>query len=51
MAEHASKDIRNVVAVGHGGSGKTTLLDQMLFKAGEVTRAGSVAERNSIFDF
>ncbi len=51
MADYASKDIRNVVALGHGGTGKTTLLDQMLFKAGAVTRAGSVAEKNSIFDF
>ena len=41
MAEHVSKDIRIVIAVGHAGSGKTTLLDQMLFKASEVTRAGS----------
>ena len=51
MADYVSKDIRNVIAVGHAGSGKTTLLDQMLFKAGAVTRAGSVVEKNSIFDF
>ena len=51
MAKYATKDIRNIVAVGHGGSGKTTLLDQFLFKGGEVNRAGSVDEKNSIFDF
>ena len=51
MPEYTSRDIRNVVAVGHGGTGKTTLLDQMLFKAGAVTRAGSVNEKNSLFDF
>ena len=51
MADHSTKDIRNIVAVGHAGSGKTTLLDQILFKAGAVTRAGSVDEKNSIFDY
>jgi elongation factor G len=51
MPEYTSKDIRNIVAVGHGGAGKTTLLDAMLFKAGAVTRAGSVAEKSSVFDF
>jgi len=51
MSQYSTKDIRNVVAVGHGGTGKTTLLDQILFKAGVVTRAGNVDEKNSIFDF
>ncbi len=51
MPDYTSKDIRNVVAIGHGGAGKTTLLDSMLFKAGAVSRAGSVTEKNSIFDF
>ena len=51
MAEYASKDIRNIVAAGHGGVGKTTLMDHILFKAGQVTRAGSVDEKNSVFDF
>ena len=51
MPEYTTRDLRNVVAVGHGGAGKTTLLDQMLFKAGAVTRAGSVNEKNSLFDF
>lgn len=51
MADYTSSDLRNIVFVGHGGSGKTTLCDQVLFKAGAVTRAGSVDEKNSVFDF
>jgi len=51
MPKYTTRDIRNVVTVGHGGVGKTTLLDQVLFKAGAVTRAGSVNEKNSVFDF
>ena len=51
MADYATTDIRNVVPLGHGGVGKTTLLDQILFKAGAVTRAGSVPEKTSVFDF
>jgi len=51
MSPYTSSDIRNVTFVGHGGCGKTTLCDQILFKAGAVSRAGSVEEKNSIFDF
>jgi len=51
MGDYRSNDLRNVVFVGHGGSGKTTLCDRILFEAGAVTRAGSVDEKNSIFDF
>ncbi len=51
MAEYTTKDLRNIVFVGHGGCGKTTLCDQILFKAGAATRAGSVDEKNSLFDF
>lgn len=43
-------DIRNVALVGHNNSGKSSLADWMLYKAGAVPRAGSVADGTSVFD-
>ncbi len=43
--------IRNFVIAGHAGCGKTTLSDRLLFKAGAVSRAGSVADGSSVSDF
>lgn len=43
--------IRNFAIAGHNASGKTTLCDQMLFKAGAVTRLGSVDNKTSVSDF
>ena len=44
-------DIRNLALVGHGAAGKTTLADAMLFKAGAVTRRGSVDDGTSVSDY
>src|SRR5438132_476032 len=49
--KHAVGDIRNVALVGHGAAGKTSLADALLFKAGAVTRRGSVDDGTSISDY
>lgn len=51
MANYTVADIRDIAFCGHGAAGKTTLLDTLLFKAGAVTRQGSVDEKNSVCDF
>ncbi|MDX1666418.1 MAG: elongation factor G, partial [Saprospiraceae bacterium] len=45
-----TKDIRNVVLLGHPGAGKTTFSETMLFEAGEIKRRGTVEEKNTISD-
>ncbi|MEQ1826223.1 MAG: elongation factor G [Pirellula sp.] len=50
MSKYASENIRNIVLVGHGAAGKTTLADQLLFKSGIGSRAGSVDDGTSKLD-
>ena len=46
-----TKDIRNVVLLGHSSSGKTTLAEAMLFEAGGITRRGKVEESSTVSDY
>lgn len=46
-----TKNIRNVVLLGHSGSGKTSLAETMLFEAGAIQRRGNVLEGSTISDF
>lgn len=50
MKVYATENIRNIVLLGHAGSGKTTLAECMVFEAGEITRRGTIQERNTISD-
>jgi elongation factor G len=43
--------LRSVVLAGHTGSGKTTLAEQLLFRAGAVSRLGRVEDGTSHLDF
>jgi len=47
----ATKDIRNVVLLGHSGSGKTTFAETMLFESGAIKRRGSVENQNTTSDY
>lgn len=47
----STKDIRNVVLLGHSGSGKTSMIEAMLFEAGAVNRIGTIDEGNTVSDF
>ncbi|TXB65576.1 elongation factor G [Phaeodactylibacter luteus] len=46
-----TQNLRNVALLGHTGSGKTTFTECMLFEAGDITRMGSVEERNTQSDY
>ena len=50
MKEVQSKDIRNVVFLGHGNCGKTSLLEDALYHTGHAKRRGSVDDGTSILD-
>jgi len=47
----ATKDIRNVVLLGHSGSGKTTFAETMLFESGAISRRGTIDNQNTISDY
>ncbi len=50
MKIYDTKNIRNIVLLGHASSGKTTLAECMLFEGGEVSRRGTVQDQNTISD-
>ena len=51
MADYSTKDIRNILILGHSGCGKTSLGESLLFNAGAIPRAGSVDDGTSVSDY
>jgi elongation factor G len=51
MARTPTSKIRNIAIVGHEGAGKTTLVEACLYKAGVLTRMGTIKEGNTVSDF
>jgi len=50
MKVYDTKNIRNIVLLGHASSGKTTLAETMLFEGGVISRRGTVQEKNTVSD-
>ncbi len=50
MKVYDTKNIRNIVLLGHASSGKTTLAECMLFEGGEISRRGMVQDQNTVSD-
>ncbi len=51
MAEITTKNIRNVVLLGHGGSGKTSIAEAALYLAKATDRLGKTTLGNTVCDY
>ena len=51
MKVYQTKDLRNVVLLGHGGAGKTTVVEALAHVTGTTTRMGKVDDGNTISDY
>ena len=51
MKVYETKDIRNVIIMGHGGAGKSTVVEALAYVTGVTSRMGKVADGNSISDY
>ncbi len=51
MKEYSSKDVRNVVLLGHSGAGKSTLVESALFQTKAIDRMGKTTDGTSAMDY
>ncbi len=51
MAEITTKNIRNVVLLGHGGSGKTSIAEAALYLSKATDRLGKTTSGNTVCDY
>ena len=51
MAVVDTKQIRNIVLLGHGGCGKTSLAEAMVYITGGSDRLGKVEDGNTVLDY
>ncbi len=51
MKDYLSKDVRNLVLLGHAGSGKSALVQAFLYKTGKIERINDAESGNSYVDF
>ncbi len=51
MKVYDTKDIRNVVLVGHGSVGKTMFAESALYESGGITRLGTIQDQNTVSDY
>jgi elongation factor G len=51
MKEYDTRQLRNVVLLGHGSVGKTSLAEVMLFASGAINRMGEVENGTTVADF
>lgn len=51
MDVYGTKQIRNVVLLGHGGAGKSTVAEAMAYLTGVTKRMGKISDGNTISDY